>query len=99
MSGFDLSKLARAQDEADHARRRAIMRTSRTPDEIRTLFNFALGVAEGEGDTTIVQLVKADGEQVHLVLNPEAKHALVRELTAEPANDALVPEAGELDVT
>lgn len=85
MPGRDDLFVQEARDREKRARQLQddIQWTSQTPDEILTVMNTALGVAAGEGDTSVLQVIKRDGQQLHIALQAGARRSLLRALEQE----------------
>jgi hypothetical protein len=81
LSPFEINRQVREREERGKRKRRDIQATAEAPDEILTVMNCALAVADGEANTCVVNVVKANGQQLHLVLQPDGVRALIQGLS------------------
>lgn len=77
-----LEEARRRERQAADLRER-IERCASTPDEIHSIINSATGVAPGDGDSSVLQVVKGDGVQLHVALQAGARRQLIRALQDE----------------
>lgn len=91
-----MGRQARELDEYERSVRKAIGRAAAAPTEIQTVITHAIAVVPAEGQRVSIQVVKADGKQLHIQLQPDARKALVRALEAvdEEAEDGSIELPG-----
>lgn len=80
LSPFELNRLARQRDDDSDAVRKGIERTARVPGEVREISNFGVNLELQPDGKSVLQIIKADGVQLHLNLNPEVRRLTLRKL-------------------